>query len=150
MYFFHHAIFLELLKGSQLYFSVSPYHTLHAYQAKCLSNCSALHTNWIFSNMNHLTTPVRATRMLLNLRFQLPHGRDPGTIQSCPGLQRAWKPSPQVAPLLSPQAAAEPVQTGTSSKPWADNNRPWSSKLDGVLQDYGHPSLSTPSFVESD
>lgn len=148
MYFFHHGIFLELVKGSQLYFSVSPHRTLYAYQAESLSNCSALHTNWIFSNMNHLTILIRATRMLLNL-----HVFSCLLAQSSPALEA--QPTGNT-PLLSPslhrqqRSQALPVQTRISSTPWANNNSLWSSKLDGVLQDYGHLSLSTPSFVEPD
>lgn len=134
MHFFHHAVFLELLKGSQLYFSVSPY------QAESLSNRSALHTNWIFSTMNHLPILVRARRMLLNLH-----------VFSCLMAEILARCSPaQPTGNSSAVTKALPVQTGTSSKPSANNNRPWSSKLDRILQDYGHLSLSTPSFVEPD
>lgn len=116
MYFFHHAIFLELVKGSQLYFSVSPYRTLYAYQADSLSNCSALHTNWIFSNMNHLTTLVRAMRTLLKLHVSsclmaeiLAQSR-PAPLCTEPG-SRAHRFHTS-AVTKSPQAAAEP---GTAS-----------------------------------
>lgn len=106
MYFFHHGIFLELVKGSQLYFSVSPHRTLYAYQAESLSNCSALHANWIFSNMNHLTILIRATRMLLNL-----HAFSCLLAQSSPALEaQPTGNTPLLSPSLHRQSGARHCQ----------------------------------------